>query len=125
MVGVAGFEPATPCSRSRCATRLRYTPAAFEEPPLYRRTPWPTSKFCPRDRQALATYGTGYREPRHDRPVREPLPPIRGATPHVALVSVPVIGEAYIGAGAETGTAFAPAARMGRGQAVRQRVLVP
>ena len=27
MVGVAGFEPATPCSRSRCATRLRYTPA--------------------------------------------------------------------------------------------------
>lgn len=28
MVGVAGFEPATPCSRSRCATGLRYTPAA-------------------------------------------------------------------------------------------------
>src|SRR5262245_26948406 len=27
MVGVAGFEPAAPCSRSRCATRLRYTPA--------------------------------------------------------------------------------------------------
>ncbi len=26
VVGVAGFEPATPCSRSRCATRLRYTP---------------------------------------------------------------------------------------------------
>src|ERR1700761_6924950 len=26
LVGVAGFEPATPCSRSRCATRLRYTP---------------------------------------------------------------------------------------------------
>jgi integrase len=25
-VGVAGFEPATPCSQSRCATRLRYTP---------------------------------------------------------------------------------------------------
>ncbi len=26
MVGVTGFEPATPCSRSKCATRLRYTP---------------------------------------------------------------------------------------------------
>ncbi len=27
MVGVTGFEPATPCSRSKCATRLRYTPS--------------------------------------------------------------------------------------------------
>ncbi len=26
LVGAAGFEPATPCSRSRCATRLRYAP---------------------------------------------------------------------------------------------------
>ena len=26
MVGVAGFEPATPCSQGRCATELRYTP---------------------------------------------------------------------------------------------------
>jgi hypothetical protein len=26
LVGVRGFEPLTPCSRSRCATRLRYTP---------------------------------------------------------------------------------------------------
>ena len=25
-VGVAGFEPATPCSQSRCATWLRHTP---------------------------------------------------------------------------------------------------
>ena len=28
MVGVEGFEPTTPCSQSRCATRLRYTPLA-------------------------------------------------------------------------------------------------
>ena len=28
-VGTAGFEPATPCSQSRCATRLRHVP-----PPL-------------------------------------------------------------------------------------------
>ena len=27
MVGVEGFEPTTPCSQSRCATRLRYTPS--------------------------------------------------------------------------------------------------
>ena len=26
MVGVEGFEPPTPCSQSRCATRLRHTP---------------------------------------------------------------------------------------------------
>ncbi len=26
MVGVPGFEPGAPCSQSRCATRLRYTP---------------------------------------------------------------------------------------------------
>ena len=26
LVGAAGFEPATPSSRTRCATRLRYAP---------------------------------------------------------------------------------------------------
>ena len=26
MVGAAGFEPATPCSQGRCATKLRYAP---------------------------------------------------------------------------------------------------
>ncbi len=25
-VGLAGFEPATPCSQSRCAAKLRYSP---------------------------------------------------------------------------------------------------
>ncbi len=29
MVGVTGFEPATPCSQSTCATELRYTPLGF------------------------------------------------------------------------------------------------
>src|SRR5688500_7781930 len=28
LVGAAGFEPATLCSQSRCATRLRYAPRA-------------------------------------------------------------------------------------------------
>src|SRR3954454_18628179 len=32
MVGAAGFEPATLCSQSRCATRLRYAPDHL--PPL-------------------------------------------------------------------------------------------
>ena len=27
MVGVRGFEPLTPCTPCRCATRLRHTPA--------------------------------------------------------------------------------------------------
>jgi hypothetical protein len=30
LVGVAGFEPATPSSRTRCATGLRYTPPLSE-----------------------------------------------------------------------------------------------
>ena len=29
LVGVAGFEPATLCSQSRCATWLRHTPYRF------------------------------------------------------------------------------------------------
>jgi hypothetical protein len=32
LVGVAGFEPATPSSRTRCATRLRYTPISAGSP---------------------------------------------------------------------------------------------
>src|SRR6185437_2534716 len=32
MVGTAGFEPATPCTPSKCATRLRHVPT--EEEPL-------------------------------------------------------------------------------------------
>ena len=30
VVGKGGFEPPTPCSQSRCATRLRHTPNSFE-----------------------------------------------------------------------------------------------
>ena len=29
MVGATGFEPATPCSQSRCATKLRHAPLVF------------------------------------------------------------------------------------------------
>ena len=31
MVGATGFEPATPCSQSRCATKLRYAPTEKEK----------------------------------------------------------------------------------------------
>ena len=31
MVGETGFEPATLCSQSRCATRLRYSPMTTRE----------------------------------------------------------------------------------------------
>ena len=42
VVGVQGFEPWTPCSQSRCATRLRYTPT---EPLFYTESPI-TGKSC-------------------------------------------------------------------------------
>ena len=29
LVGMTGFEPATLCSQSRCATKLRYIPTQF------------------------------------------------------------------------------------------------
>ena len=29
MVGARGFEPPTPCSQSKCATKLRYAPIYF------------------------------------------------------------------------------------------------
>ena len=31
LVGLAGFEPATPCSQSRCATKLRHSPLNVQE----------------------------------------------------------------------------------------------
>ena len=34
MVGARGFEPPTPWSRTRCATRLRYAPTEWNEPSL-------------------------------------------------------------------------------------------
>ena len=36
MVGVTGFEPATLCSQSRCATKLRYTPWTTVRCPIIR-----------------------------------------------------------------------------------------
>ena len=42
MVGAIGFEPTTPCSRSRCATRLRYAPTCCGWMPVLGETrePW-------------------------------------------------------------------------------------
>lgn len=32
VVGLTGFEPATPCTPCRCATRLRYNPIKSDRP---------------------------------------------------------------------------------------------
>ena len=39
LIGVAGFEPAAPSSRTRCATRLRYTPTFGQDHPYTHATP--------------------------------------------------------------------------------------
>src|SRR5579859_4288242 len=38
LVGAEGFEPTTPCSQSRCATRLRYAPHIKNSLPAH--LPW-------------------------------------------------------------------------------------
>ena len=38
LVGATGFEPATPCSQSRCATGLRYTPFSAAKIGIFMRT---------------------------------------------------------------------------------------
>ena len=50
MVGVIGFEPTTPSSRTRCATRLRYTPTCR----------WPRPRRGPYSR--LRRTGQGLRQ---------------------------------------------------------------
>ena len=46
MVGTAGFEPATFCSQSRCATRLRYAPDPQNVSILGRLCKWPNATVC-------------------------------------------------------------------------------
>src|SRR3984893_3367611 len=50
MVGVAGFEPATPTSRTWCATRLRYTPTearSYIEGPAWPQAMKPSARKAP------------------------------------------------------------------------------
>ena len=47
LVGAKGFEPSTPCSQSRCATRLRHAPTFFN----------PTGIGCPRANSTLPGSG--------------------------------------------------------------------
>src|SRR5690606_374252 len=116
LVGVAGFEPATPCSRSRCATRLRYTPSGREGPVFgwffgrgQEAIVWQIARVPrqigvraspKRRRRALRRSAAGLRRiasPRCDRPAR--------------------------GLAADARLVYRNGA-LGRGQAVRQRVLV-
>ncbi len=70
LVGARGFEPPTPCSRSRCATRLRYTPSdrghmVTAEPILAQSTVCPAvlggPLRDPRFRRSSRTYRAGAR----------------------------------------------------------------
>ncbi len=54
MVGETGFEPATPCTQNRCATRLRHSPTRASP----RRCIWEKQRvfhasFCRRSNSAL------------------------------------------------------------------------
>ena len=66
MVGVRGFEPPTPSSRTRCATRLRYTPTWFLRcrGPAYSR-PATAQQGCgdPADTLHLTFAGEGRKRP--------------------------------------------------------------
>ena len=46
MVGETGFEPATPCSQSRCATRLRHAPTLVKRGAMIR-TPYSGVNYTP------------------------------------------------------------------------------
>jgi hypothetical protein len=57
MVGETGFEPATLCSQSRCATRLRYSP--------------PVEKYVVSN--GLAIHANGNKTPILDRQIHIPI----------------------------------------------------
>ena len=61
MVGATGFEPATLCSQSRCATKLRYAPNSVQ----YRVVPLPLQRVTSCSRKQLPP--CGYRSPTHER----------------------------------------------------------
>ncbi len=99
LVGVAGFEPATPSSRTRCATRLRHTP-----PPV--RGGVIAASTGPQARSGTESARCGGAEGACGAgctPIRCRYVPPRFARP--------VSGR--------------PRTLLGRSQAVRQRVLIP
>src|SRR5215472_2259363 len=57
LVGAAGFEPATPCSQSRCATRLRHAPLGQDEIGYFVHAPLPRSKAGRRGSPTGAVFG--------------------------------------------------------------------
>ena len=123
MVGVAGFEPATPSSRTRCATRLRYTPNLrpvgvadrVESVDPGRETgahPWCGGFISP---------AIGLRNPVLERFFLPPVDDCRW--PRItAAPRCPPARRCLRGAGA---LAIQSACDLGRSQAVRQRFLVP
>ena len=104
MVGVGRFELPTPCSRSRCATRLRYTPLAEE--------PWYIDGSARRGKEA-----------------GQERPCMRCSTDAMLVggreLTIFLGASAAAVSSADGRAAFQDANGLGRGQAVRQRVLVP
>src|SRR2546427_1211830 len=47
LVGASGFEPPTPCSRSKCATRLRYAPTILSQRAPTLASGQDPSQLCP------------------------------------------------------------------------------
>src|SRR5262245_4483556 len=46
LVGATGFEPATPCTPCKCATRLRHAPTEVASLTIWRRVGYPASHLA-------------------------------------------------------------------------------
>ncbi len=99
MVGVRGFEPPTPSSRTRCATRLRHTPY-----PIRGGVIAPKSEAGKGERRRFSRFRCFFGEGGPVAPHRR----CRYVPPHFARQA-----------------ARRPRALLGRSQVVRQRILIP
>jgi hypothetical protein len=107
MVGVAGFEPATPSSRTRCSTRLSHTPINW----------WPAySQRCGCTQQAAGLPMSNSR-----RPACMSRPRWRAASRSGGFLSS---AKGRV-AGCERRRRVLERGALGRRQVVRQRFLVP
>ena len=113
LVGAGRFELPTPCSRSKCATRLRYAPP----------DPLPGSssqgRRRPEGRDARGGYITGRHPHRKLGRSMQQLEPSRQADRRHAPLPARLRLTMVRRAAQRAGTA------MGRSQAVRQRILIP
>src|SRR5262245_46803131 len=95
MVGAAGFEPVTPCTPSKCATRLRHAPKVLirvalpgegaHGGPRNAASAWPGRRPLvtspPEGRQVLRPWRAGAPRPVYNRASRAPSRPHAGPVP--------------------------------------------